>query len=160
MTQKEIIYRKYYNTFKYCAYSIYTQNKGSLKIFFLEYIEGKVGDYEDVEVFITENQKEILKFVETLNKKYPVKQIPKKNITLEFHRKEDVELDETIDRIKGLIIHLSFAMGLGVLKKINNKILKNQLETICFEFNIVQHSNLKIQINNILEIDNHIVLVQ
>lgn len=157
---RQIRYKKHEETYHYLSYSISTDQKDSIKLYFVDYNEGILGDNPDSEVFITANESDLLIFIENINSNYPIDEIDGNIVILDFLLKENKELKETVQRISRMLNHVAFSMGLGILDSSQHKLIKNESnDLIRFEIKITFHKKVIDYINEILKIDSFTALI-
>jgi len=146
---KGISYKFLSESIHFCSYSINQQEHKGTPVYFLQYTKGQLGDFNEGECFISENEEEIAEFVNELEIEFPDTIITQQtviiriSISLKFLSQKNITESELTGWIHRAIEHACFNSGLGVITKVESKVnTYNSVITFSLELNILYHPKL------------------
>jgi hypothetical protein len=149
MDIKEIKYCQKDSAIQFCSYSINQQEHKGTPVYFLQYTKGQLGEINESDCFISENEKEIAEFVNELEIEFTDKIITQQtveikiSIDLKFLSQKNIPESELIRWIHRAVEHACFNSGLGVITEVESKVnTNNSVITFSLELNILYHQKL------------------
>jgi hypothetical protein len=149
MQLKRILYQESISTIQFCSYSINQQEHKGTPVYFLQYTKGQLGEFNESDCFISENEKEIAEFVNELEIEFTDKIITQQtveikiSIDLKFLSQKNIPESELIRWIHRAVEHACFNSGLGVITEVESKVnTNNSVITFSLELNILYHQKL------------------
>ncbi len=149
MDIKEIKYCQNDSAVHFCSYSINKQEHKGTPVYFLQYTKGQLGEFNEGDCFISENEEEIAEFVNKLEIEFPDTIITQQtveitiSIDLKFLSQKNIPESELTGWIHRAIEYACFNSGLGVISDVENKVnTNNSVFTFGVELDILYHSKL------------------
>jgi hypothetical protein len=149
MDIKEIKYCQKDSAIQFCSYSINQQEHKGTPVYFLQYTKGQLGEINESDCFISENEEEITEFVNELEIEFPDTIITQQtviiriSIALKFLSQENISESELTGWIHRAIEHACFNSGLGVITEVESKVnTNNSVFTFGVELDILYHPKL------------------
>lgn len=149
MDIKEIKYCQKDSTIHFCSYSIDKQEHRGTTVYFLQYTKGQLGEFNEGDCFISENEEEIAEFVKELEIEFPDTIITQQtviisiSIAIKFLSQKKNTESELTGWIHRAIEYACFNSGLGVITKVESKVnTNNSVITFSLELDILYHPKL------------------
>ncbi len=156
--QKNIAYKISDRTIEYCSYKIMKDEHLRKNAYCIEYTQGRLGDYNDWDCYISDNEQEIVKIEEEIKKDYQNTIVPQNAITIsitisiDFLTEKKLETSQVTQWIRRTIEYACFNCGLGVVTEhVAQTILSQSYFKYNSELNILYSSKLTEMLQELME---------
>jgi hypothetical protein len=146
---KKIAFQKSNDTIQFCSYSIEKLEQKVTSVYLLQYTKGHLGDFNDWDCFISENETEITEFVNEIEHEYPNTIIASQtviitiSIDIKFLTLKNIPESELAGWIHRAIEYTCFNTGLGAISEVESKINKRpDVISFCIKLDILYHPKL------------------
>jgi hypothetical protein len=148
-SRKKVVYCLSNETINFCSYNIGIVKYKSISTFYLEFTKGTLGDFNDWDCLISENEEEIKEFENEILNDFPDIIKSQNSVTISitltkhFLNEQKLEMLQVTKWIQRAIEHACFNSGLGIVAELETQIVSRETYfTFNTELNILYSPKL------------------